>query len=143
MRQWRRSSTSTVSGCATAELRILVAVDAEELLRTVYAAFNARDIDAVLAAMTDDVDWPNAWEGGRVHGHDAVRDYWTRQWAQIDPRVEPVDIAARPDGRVAVEVYQVVRDLAGEVVASGRVVHVYELRDGLIARMDVEEPPPQ
>ena len=118
-------------------------MDAEELLRTVYAAFNARDIDAVLAAMTDDVDWPNAWEGGRVHGHDAVRDYWTRQWAQIDPRVEPVDIAARPDGRVAVEVDQVVRDLAGEVVASGRVVHVYELRDGLIARMDVEEPPPQ
>ena len=125
-------------GCATAELRIVLAVDAEELLRTIYAAFNGRDIDAVLAAMTKDVDWPNAWEGGRLRGHDAVRDYWTRQWAQIDPRVDPVDIAPRNDGRIAVEVDQVVRDLDGEVVASGRVVHVYELRDGLVARMDVQ-----
>jgi hypothetical protein len=115
-------------------------VNAEELLRSMYAGFNARDIDAVLAAMTEDVDWPNAWEGGRIHGHDAVRDYWTRQWAAIDPRVEPVAIEPGRHGRVVAEVDQVVRDLAGEVVGSGRVRHVYELRDGLVARMDVEEP---
>ena len=84
-----------------------------------YAAFNARDIDGVLAAMTDDVDWPNAWEGGRLVGREAVRDYWTRQWAAIDPHVDPVEIGPRLDGRVAVEVQQVVRDLAGAVVASG------------------------
>ena len=117
-------------------------MDAEELLRSVYAAFNARDIDAVLAAMTADVDWPNAWEGGRLHGHEAVRDYWTRQWAAIDPHVEPVEIGPRATEhgvRVAVEVRQVVRDLEGEVVAAGTVVHVYALRSGLIARMDVEE----
>ena len=113
-------------------------MDSEELLRVIYAAFNARDIDGVLAAMTDDVDWPNAWEGGRLVGHEAVRDYWTRQWAAIDPHVDPVEIGPRHDGRVAVEVQQVVRDLGGEVVASGTVVHVYELRDGLVARMDVE-----
>jgi hypothetical protein len=114
----------------------------EELLRTMYDAFNARDIDAVLAAMTDDVDWPNAWEGGRLHGQEAVREYWTRQWAQIDPRVDPIQIAPRAGGhgaRMAVEVQQVVRDLEGEVVAAGTVVHVYELRSGLVARMDVEE----
>jgi hypothetical protein len=111
----------------------------EELLRTVYDAFNARDIDAVLAAMTDDVDWPNAWEGGRLHGHEAVRDYWTRQWTAIDPHVEPVEIGPRVDGRVAVDVRQVVRNLDGEVVTAGTVVHVYELRSGLVARMDVEE----
>jgi nuclear transport factor 2 (NTF2) superfamily protein len=64
---------------------MLVLMDAEELLRTMYAGFNARDIDAVLAAMTADVDWPNAWEGGRLGGHDAVRDYWSRQWAAISP----------------------------------------------------------
>jgi hypothetical protein len=117
-------------------------MDTEELLRAMYAAFNARDIDAVLAAMTDDVDWPNAWEGGRLRGHEAVRDYWTRQWAAIDPHVDPVAIGPRVGEhgvRVAVDVEQVVRDLAGEVVASGTVVHVYEMRDGLVARMDVEE----
>jgi nuclear transport factor 2 (NTF2) superfamily protein len=119
---------------------MLVLVNAEELLRTMYTGFNARDIDAVLAAMTADVDWPNAWEGGRLRGHDAVRDYWSRQWAAIDPRVEPVAMHPRDGRRIAVEVDQVVRDLAGEEVASGRVLHVYELRDGLVARMDVEEP---
>lgn len=57
----------------------------EQRMRALYDAFNARDIDTVLAAMTQDVDWPNAWEGGRVHGRDAVRSYWTRQWAEINP----------------------------------------------------------
>jgi hypothetical protein len=104
-----------------------------------YAAFNAREIDALLEQMTDDVDWPNAWEGGRVIGHQAVRDYWTRQWSEIDPTVEPVDVAARPDGSVAVEIDQTVRALDGSVIAENRVRHVYALRDGLIARMDVEE----
>jgi hypothetical protein len=42
------------------------AMDPVERLRATYAAFNARDIDAVLAQMTADVDWPNAWEGGHV-----------------------------------------------------------------------------
>ncbi len=66
-------------------------------LRSLYDAFKARDIDAV----TDDVGWPNAWEGGRLHGKEAVRAYWLRQWNEIDPHVEPVSIAARHDGRVA------------------------------------------
>ena len=123
---------------------MLRGMDAEELLRTMYAAFNARDIDAVLAAMTDDVDWPNAWEGGRLVGHEAVRDYWTRQWAAIDPHVDPVEIGPRlRTGASPWRCEQVVRDLAGAVVASGTVVHVYELRDGLVARMDVEEPSAQ
>ena len=55
-----------------------------------YAAFNARDIDAVLARLDADVDWPNAWEGGRLRGREAVRAYWTRQWAAIDGRVRHV-----------------------------------------------------
>ena len=109
-------------------------------LRALYRAFNARDVDAVLAAMAQDVDWPNAWEGGRVRGREAVRAYWARQWAAIDPHVEPEAIAPLPDGRVAVSVHQTVRDLAGQVVGESRVRHVYELRDGLVTRMDVEEP---
>jgi ketosteroid isomerase-like protein len=113
----------------------------ESQMQALYAAFNARDIDAVLDAMADDVDWPNAWEGGRLRGHDAVRDYWTRQWAAIDPRVEPVEIQTRPDGRVAVLVEQVVRDLDRAVVSEGRVLHVYQLRGPLIVRMDVEGEP--
>jgi ketosteroid isomerase-like protein len=33
------------------------------LLRRAYDAFNARDVDAVLALLQPDVDWPNAMEG--------------------------------------------------------------------------------
>jgi ketosteroid isomerase-like protein len=111
----------------------------EQRVRDLYVSFNARDIDAVLGTMAADVDWPNAWEGRRISGHDAVRDYWERQWQEINPRVEPESIVTGSDGRIAVDVHQVVRDRSATVIADGRVVHVYELRDGLIVRMTVEE----
>ena len=109
----------------------------EWALQAMYAAFNARDIEAVLAQLTDDVDWPNAWEGGREHGKEAVRAYWTRQWAEIDPTVEPTSFTRLPDGAIAVGVHQLVRSPAGDLLADDHVVHTYRLRDGLIARMDV------
>jgi hypothetical protein len=114
-------------------------VSQDRFLRDLYDAFNARDVEAALAAVTEDVDWPNAWEGGRVNGKDAMRSYWTRQWAEIDPRVEPVEVAELDDGRVAVAVEQTVLDLDGGLIAKRSVRHVYTLRDGLVARMDVEE----
>jgi hypothetical protein len=115
------------------------AASPEDLLRRAYDAFNARDVDAVLALMHPDVDWPNVFEGGRVRGHGEVRAYWARQFEQISPQVVPRRFGERPDGRVAVDVHQVVRSLDGDVLAEGDVVHVYALRDGLVARMDVEE----
>jgi hypothetical protein len=104
-----------------------------------YEAFNARDIDSALLRMTADVDWPNAWEGGRVHGHEAVRDYWTRQWSAINPTVEPIGFAARSDGSTAVEVRQIARSLDGTLLGEGRVLHIYAFDHDLVARMDVEE----
>jgi ketosteroid isomerase-like protein len=108
-------------------------------LKAMYRAFNDRDIDAVLRQMSTDVDWPNAWQGGRVHGHDAVRDYWTRQWAAIAATVAPVSFTLRADGSIAVEVDQLVCGLDGATIVEGRVVHVYAFSDALIARMDIEE----
>jgi hypothetical protein len=117
-------------------------VDLEEQLRSLYVEFNARDADAVIAVMAEEVDWPNGWEGGRVVGREAVRDYWLRQWAEVDPHVEPVEITPRADGRLAVEVDQVVKTLDGLVVGEERVVHVYTFDEGLITRMDIEEHAP-
>jgi ketosteroid isomerase-like protein len=108
-----------------------------DLLRQAYTAFNARDVDAALALMTPDVEWPNGWEGGWVRGREGVRDYWTRQWAAIDARVEPVSFETLEDGRVAADVQQEVRDLSGTVLSEGRVTHVYTLRDGLVSRMEI------
>jgi hypothetical protein len=117
---------------------VAVGAEVEALLRRTYDAFNARDVDAVLATMHDDVDWPNAWEGGRVHGRAAVREYWTRQFAAIDPTVTPRAFAERPDGGIAVTVNQVIRSPDGAILSNGDVLHVYALRDGLVERMDVE-----
>ncbi|HET7585881.1 MAG TPA: nuclear transport factor 2 family protein [Gemmatimonadaceae bacterium] len=110
----------------------------EVRFRGFYAAFNARDVETLLAAMTPDVDWANGMTGGRVHGRDAVRAYWAAQWAEIDPRVDPVRVTPRGDGEVVVDVHQVVRDRSGVVIADRMVQHVYRLRDGLVARMDIE-----
>jgi hypothetical protein len=104
-----------------------------------YVAFNARDVDAVLAELAPDVRWPNGWEGGFVTGHDGVRDYWRRQWAEIDPHVEPTQMDEREDGTVAVRVHQVVRDLDGNTLADNEVVHVYRFERGLVVEMTIEE----
>ncbi|GAA5117683.1 nuclear transport factor 2 family protein [Luteolibacter yonseiensis] len=109
-----------------------------ELLRAAYTAFNSRDIDAALALMTPDVAWPKAFKGGFVRGPEEVRAYWTEQWSEIDPRVEPVAFHQEEDGRILVVVRQFVRDLSGAVLADEEVGHRFSLVDGLIQGMEVE-----
>lgn len=113
-----------------------------ERLRTAYEAFNARDIDAALATMTADVAWPRAFKGGFVEGPEAVRAYWTEQWNEISPRVEPVAFHPEEDGRILVEVHQVVRDLTGAMLADEHVGHRFSLAQGLIQKMEVCACPP-
>lgn len=109
-----------------------------ELLAQAYAAFNARDIDAVLSMMHPAVVWANGMEGGHVHGHEAVRQYWTRQWSLINPHVEPQGFQQDQHGRIVVDVHQVVHDLQGNLVADQMVQHLYTFQDGLIQRMDIQ-----
>ncbi|MBN3957589.1 nuclear transport factor 2 family protein [Nostoc sp. NMS8] len=108
-----------------------------ELLRAVYAAFNARDINAALALMTADVAWPKAFKGGFVRGPEEVRAYWTEQWSEINPHVEPVSFYSEETGRILVDVHQVVRDLAGAVLADQHVGHRFTFEHGLIQAMEV------
>ncbi len=70
-----------------------------DILKRMYERFNARDIDGVLAALADNVAWANGMDGGHVHGREAVRDYWTRQWAIVSPRVEQCASARLQTGR--------------------------------------------
>ena len=110
---------------------------AQELLQLAYAAFNARDVGSALAAMHPDIEWPNGLEGGVVVGRDQVRDYWTRQWGVMDPHVDPLRIDTADDGRLVVAVHQVIRNLAGQVLAERFVEHAYLVEDGLIRRMEI------
>jgi len=110
-----------------------------ELILTAYAAFNRREIDAVLALMHPRVDWPNGMEGGRVIGRAEVRAYWERQWAMIDPCVRPLYVDEDGAGHTVVDVHQVVHDLSGNLLLDQHIQHVYQIRDGLIQRMDIRE----
>jgi hypothetical protein len=109
-----------------------------DLIKKAYAAFNERDIDKAVSAMQPHVQWSKAWEGGYISGHDEIREYWTRQWKEINPNVEPVGFNERPDGSLEVEVYQKVKDLQGKSLFDGKVRHIYTFEDGLIRTMDIE-----
>ena len=112
-------------------------MDAERrLLERAYAAFNARDIDGALAGMHADVEWPNGWEGGVVRGHEAVRDYWTRQWEAIDPMSTGGFAAARTDGSWSTCARWCATS-AGQLLRDDVVQHVYRIEDGLVRSMEI------
>lgn len=127
---------SAYAGFAIASLEIHMAGEIESITQ-LYERFNARDIDALLPAMSEDVIWANGMEGGHVRGREGVRSYWTRQWAMIDPRVEPVNFSMSSNGEIVVEVHQVVRDLDGRLLADKMVGHIFRMENGLITRFDI------
>ena len=111
----------------------------ESLIAQVYSAFNQRNIDGALAFMSDSVSWPKASEGGRVVGKEEIRAYWSRQWKEFDPHVDPLEVLDQEAGRTRVRVHQLVKSLGGDVLSDSQVWHIYTIADGLIQRMDLEE----
>jgi hypothetical protein len=111
----------------------------QELIFRAYSAFNQRDIDGTLVLMSENVSWPKASEGGRVVGKQEIRDYWTRQWAEFDPRVDVLEVIDREAGKTDVKVHQLVKNLKGDVLSDTELWHVYAIANGLIERMDLKE----
>ena len=116
-----------------------------QLVKELYDGFNSRDIDDVLKALANDVAWANAMDGGHVHGHEGVREYWTRQWAMVSPHVEPVVFQQPQDGVVAVEVIQTILDLNGQPLVEQThglkdktVMHIFRITDNKVTRFDVQ-----
>jgi limonene-1,2-epoxide hydrolase len=108
-----------------------------ELLTRLYDCFNARDIETVLDALDEDVMWANGMEGGHVHGREGVRSYWTRQWAIIDPHVEPMSFSTTATGQVIVEVHQTVRNLQGELLVNQMLGHIFQIENNQVKRFDI------
>ena len=111
----------------------------QTLIADSYAAFNRRDFDGALSLLSASGSWPKASEGGRVTGKEEIRAYWTRQWQEFDPHVEPLEILDGAGGRSEVRVHQVVKSLDGQLLSDGEVWHVHIISDGLIQRMDLKE----
>lgn len=112
-------------------------IQIHSLVRKAYAAFNSRDIDTALSTLHPLVQWPKAFEGGYANGHDEVRKYWTRQWTEINPNVEPTGFSESPDGTLEVRVHQIVKDLEDNLLFDGIVKHVYTIQDNLLKKMDI------
>jgi hypothetical protein len=117
-----------------------------ETLKRIYDYFNTRNMDGVLSALAKNVAWANGMDGGHVHGHEAVRDYWTRQWAIVSPHVEPVDFHRTADGAIIVEVRQTVFDLEGKPLQGQThglkdktVGHIFHFQDGKVIRFDIND----
>ncbi|MCU1226635.1 MAG: hypothetical protein JWQ42_4728 [Edaphobacter sp.] len=111
----------------------------QTLIAHAYSAFNQRDVDGALALMSENVSWAKASEGGRVIGKEEVRAYWTRQWQEFDPHVEPIEVIDREGGKTDVRVHQLVKSLGGDVLSDSEVWHIYSIANGLIERMDLKE----
>jgi hypothetical protein len=110
----------------------------QTLIAQAYSAFNRRDIDSALALMSENISWPKASEGGRVVRKEEIRSYWTRQWKEFDPHVQPLEVIDQEGGTTDVKVHQLVKSLGGDVLFYSKVWHVYTVANGLIERMDLK-----
>jgi hypothetical protein len=114
-------------------------VKTQDLIANAYSAFNKRDIDGALALMTENVSWPKASEGGRVVGKEEIRAYWTRQWQEFDPHVDPIEVIDRAGGKAEVRVHQLVKSLEGDLLSDTEVWHIHTIVDGLIDQMELKD----
>jgi hypothetical protein len=111
--------------------------DSKFLIDQAYSAFNKRNIAAALALMTENVSWPKASEGGKVVGKEEIRAYWTRQWSEFDPHVKPLAMNEEDGDKIRVRVHQLVKSLEGGLLSDTEVVHIFTVKHGLIAAMDL------
>src|ERR1700753_2470064 len=74
----------------------------DALIRAYYAAFNAKDMPAFLALLTDDVVH-DINQGGRETGKQAFCEFMTRMNRCYDEQIVDLAVMAGPGGRAAAE----------------------------------------
>lgn len=115
--------------------------DRKALLLRLYKAFNDKDVGTLVEAMHPDVDWPNFLEGGRIVGREALRAYWTEQFAMVAPEASPIEMRELPDERVFVRLHYVIKALEGGGVWNDEITtNLFTFEDDLVRRMDWGEP---
>ena len=111
----------------------------QQFLQNLYDAFNKREIETIISLMRPDVKWANGLEGGFVHGRDAVREYWTKQFKDIQPELETSKFETDEKNRNVVTVHQIIKDLEGNVLADMEVRQIFTIEDGLISLYEIGE----
>lgn len=108
------------------------------LLRHAFTAYNRRDADALALMLHEDVDWPDG-SGGRLHGREAVKSYWTAQWTRTRTQDDPTGFEGLADGRIAVRLDQTVRALDGAMIFNAKRRYIFEMEGHLIRRLDFDQ----
>ncbi len=111
----------------------------QQFLQNLYDAFNKREIETIISLMRSDVKWANGLEGGFVYGKDAVREYWTNQFKDIQPELETLKFETDENNRNIVTVHQIIKDLQGNVLADMTVHQIFTIKDGLISLYEIGE----
>ncbi|MDY6806197.1 MAG: nuclear transport factor 2 family protein [Cyanobacteriota bacterium] len=111
----------------------------QQFLQNLYDAFNNREIETIISFMRPDVKWANGLEGGFVCGRDAVREYWTNQFKDIQPELETLKFETDKNNRNVVTVHQVIKDLQGNLLADATVKQIFTIEDGLISLYEIGE----
>jgi ketosteroid isomerase-like protein len=109
----------------------------EKFFHELYTNFNERNIEAVIASLTDDVQWANGMEGGYVYGQAGVRNYWTRQFTMVSANVTPRKIE-KENTVFKIEVHQVVHDMNGQLLADEIVHHLFHFKENKISLFEIE-----
>jgi hypothetical protein len=109
----------------------------QQFLQNLYDAFNKREIETIISSMRPDVKWANGLEGGFIYGREAVREYWTNQFKEIQPELETLKFETDENNRNIVTVHQVIRDLQGNVLADSTVHQIFTIEDGLISLYEI------
>ena len=111
----------------------------QQFLQNLYDAFNKREIETIISLMRPDVKWANGLEGGFVYGCDAVREYWTNQFKDIQPELETLKFETDEKNRNVVTVHQIIRDLQGNLLADATVQQIFTIENGLISFYEIGE----
>ena len=110
-----------------------------ELVRDIYDAFAAGDVDAVFAAMTPDIEWDEAEGmpyGGVYHGREAIV---SNVFGPI--LTDVTDFTASPDEILALDKTRVIArgryaGTGGNGPLDARFVHIWTVSDGRVSRYE-------
>lgn len=111
----------------------------QQFLQHLYDAFNKREIETIISSMHPDVKWANGLEGGFVYGRDAVRQYWTNQFQDIQVELEPLTFETDESNRNVVTVHQIIKDVQGKLLADVTIHQIFTIDDGLISLYEIGE----
>jgi len=111
----------------------------EDRIAELYAAINARDLDATLACYAPDARFADGLEGGMVEGRDAIRAHFIQLFETIRVELAPIDLAREPDGRLRARLQVETRGPGGGLWQDDLVTVWYRLERGLIVEQDVDD----